>query len=257
LGFLVDNSKGLVASLTDKDNFEDSDGGIWLRERYAELVPIILVDVVTCVETQRGLSASTFVALRASARSVVAMNAPLPTVLSGGVPALHVFGAFLEANSEEINSLDRSAWLSRGSILALKIGAYWAEEWAHAQRTPAEERAGKSLDPAPGGTSHIDLVAVPGHLAQPALDMVLLAAQGQSNDQIARSTDYSPQAVKWHLGRAMRTWNVCNRASLIASALLRGAIRSPNDLAASDWRERRRKSRHETVTNERGVEGQG
>ncbi|XTR53361.1 LuxR C-terminal-related transcriptional regulator [Pseudarthrobacter sp. So.54] len=55
--------------------------------------------------------------------------------------------------------------------------------------------------------------------------MVLLAVQGQSNEKIAQETDYSPQAVKWHLGKLMRDWNVRNRTGLVTAALLRGVIR--------------------------------
>lgn len=67
-------------------------------------------------------------------------------------------------------------------------------------------------------------MSVPGSVAGPVLEMIALVASGRSNEQIAGETDYSPQAVKWHLARLMRLWKVDNRASLVAVALVRGVL---------------------------------
>ncbi|MGX9899497.1 response regulator transcription factor [Arthrobacter sp. SA17] len=72
--------------------------------------------------------------------------------------------------------------------------------------------------------------------------MVALLAAGRSNEQIAEALDYSPQAVKWHLARIMRSWKVGNRAALVSVAFLRGALCAkrahlPPD-STSDWKER-------------------
>jgi DNA-binding CsgD family transcriptional regulator len=56
--------------------------------------------------------------------------------------------------------------------------------------------------------------------------MLALTAHGLSNDEIARATSYSRQAVAWHLGRLMRTWNAPNRTALVSVAFVRGVIRT-------------------------------
>lgn len=234
MGFLVEHCSELESSLLHPQNFEHSPSGQWLAERYREIVPVILPDVLHCLDTGEPLAPRSVAAVRTSAEGILAGRVPLHTVLHGGIPALRVFAAFLQPHHSRLTSAELASILGRASVVATELGACWAHAWSSAPSRAASTAASTagSSEPAagvPAGADtevHVpDLIAVPGHLDDADLDMVLLAAQGRSNEEIAQATAYSPHAVKWHLGRAMRTWNVRNRASLITTALLRGALR--------------------------------
>ena len=238
MGFLVEHCSELESSLLHPQNFEHSPSGQWLAERYREIVPVILPDVLHCLDTGEPLAPRSVAAVRTSAEGILAGRVPLHTVLHGGIPALRVFAAFLQPHHSRLTSAELASILGRASVVATELGACWAHAWSSAPSRAASHTgsaavsAAGSSEPAadvPAGADtevHVpDLIAVPGHLDDADLDMVLLAAQGRSNEEIAQATAYSPHAVKWHLGRAMRTWNVRNRASLITTALLRGALR--------------------------------
>jgi DNA-binding CsgD family transcriptional regulator len=78
----------------------------------------------------------------------------------------------------------------------------------------------------PEGEPELDLVARAPDLDDVEERMLALTAYGMSNDEIARATSYSRQAVAWHLGRLMRSWNAPNRTALVSVAFVRGVIRS-------------------------------
>jgi DNA-binding CsgD family transcriptional regulator len=254
VGFLVDNSSELEAALLKPHNFEPSPSGQWLAERYQEIVPLILPDVLNCLDTGEPLSRDSVAVVRGSAEATIIAEVPLRTVLHGGIPALRVFTAFLQPHHSHLSTADLSTILGRASLVATELAACWAQAWSELRRstTPVPEplaatqqttssttspphtndtsdtngsAGSKGPEESDGAAVSLDLVAVPGHLDSGDLNMVLLAAQGHSNEEIAVATAYSPHAVKWHLGRVMRLWKVRNRASLITTALLRGALR--------------------------------
>ncbi|WP_235436406.1 LuxR C-terminal-related transcriptional regulator [Arthrobacter sp. RIT-PI-e] len=239
MGFLVDRSSELETALLQPQNFEPTHSGQWLAQRYQEIVPLILPDVLNCLDTGEPLSRNSVEVVRGSAQAVIVADVPLRTVLHGGVPALRVFSAFLKPHHSHLSTAELSTILGRASLVATELAACWAQAWSelHRSGTPSTEvsavppRGTRGVKNADAGATDdsvatpLDLVPVPGHLDGGDLNMVLLAAQGHSNQEIAHATAYSPQAVKWHLGRVMRLWNVRNRASLITTALLRGALR--------------------------------
>ena len=107
---------------------------------------------------------------------------------------------------------DLAVVLGRAALISHELGACWVEVFAGSESSTD----GDSLD----------LIAVPGEVESPALEMLILAATGQSNEQIADATDYSVHAVKWHLARVMRSWRVGNRAALVSVAFARGVLTS-------------------------------
>lgn len=246
---LSDHCEELVQALTRADVFAPTSEGVWLAERYREIVPAILPDVLKCLDSGEPLAATSVDAVRRSATSICTAEIPLRTVLHGGVPALRVFTAFLQSHHSVITAARMATLLGRASLVATELAACWAASWARADlrsssawdssaealeatTTPSGNTtpSGKGAPAAEANGRLLALVPVPGQLEQPDLDMVLLAAQGQSNEEIAQETDYSPQAVKWHLGRLMRDWKVRNRTSLVTAALLRGVIRPRSGL---------------------------
>jgi DNA-binding NarL/FixJ family response regulator len=240
---LRDHCEELMEALTCTDTFASTADGVWLSERYLEIVPAILPDVLRCLDTGDPLAATSVEAVRESATSILTAEVPLRTVLHGGVPALRVFTAFLQSHQSVMTAAHMATLLGRASLVATELAACWAASWAKEfERTTSPERSGDGAiheDPlettagpagaittAPSRSDNVlAVVPVPGQLEQPDLEMVLLAAQGQSNEEIAKQTDYSPQAVKWHLGRVMRDWKVRNRTSLVTAALLKGVIK--------------------------------
>ncbi|WP_055766546.1 helix-turn-helix transcriptional regulator [Arthrobacter sp. Leaf234] len=240
---LSDHCEELVEALTRTDVFAATAEGVWLSERYREIVPAILPDVLRCLDTGDPLASTSVEAVRQSARTMLTADVPLRTVLHGGIPALRVFTAFLQSRHSLIPAARMATLLGRASLVATELAACWAASWAKGVERPSDTgscRDGNSPESAPkrvsvpaarsspvaiGADEVLAVIPVPGQLEQPDLDMVLLAAQGRSNEEIAQKTDYSTQAVKWHLGRVMREWKVRNRASLATAALLKGVIR--------------------------------
>ena len=227
MGFLLNHREELESALLRPQNFDASPSGQWLAERYREIVPEILPDVLHCLDTGQPLTNGSVAAVRESAQNIIAANVPLLTVLHGGIPALRVFTAFLQPHHPRLSRSELSKMLGRASLVATELGACWAQAWSTTPSVAERPYSGAAplLDAENDPAAALDLVAVPGYLEGADLEMIRLAAQGQSNEEIGRATDYSPHAVKWHLGRAMRAWNVRNRASLITAALLRGALR--------------------------------
>jgi len=189
----------------------DDPHGCWLRDRYAEIVPMVLPDVLRSVETGIALTTASRQAIRQSAMRARQSDIPLTVVLRGAVPAMRAFGVFVQSWDHAFDARELAVVMGRASLIALELGACWAEAWLGDAPRPID---GDSLE----------LVAVPGEVKSPALEMLALAASGRSNDQIAEETAYSPQAVKWHLARIMRAWRVSNRAALISVAFVRGVV---------------------------------
>lgn len=201
----------LVALMMGASEF-DHDHGAWLRDRYAEMIPIVLPDVLGCIETGDALAESSRTAIRSSAAAMSTADIPLAVALRGAVPGVRVFAAFILSHFPTLGPCDLAVVLGRAALISHELGACWVEVFA-------------------GGEAHVDgenldLVGVPGDVESPALEMLALAAAGHSNEQIAGETDYSVQAVKWHLARTMRTWRVGNRASLVSVAFVRGVLTS-------------------------------
>ena len=189
--------------------------GPWLFERYREIVPIVLPHALHALSTGVRIAPEAVEAVRASAAAMRGSRVPLSVVLRGSVPALRVFGAFIQARETTLGRQDLTVLMGRAALLAGELGASWAEAWADARSTPLPRAA-------EGGAPVF--VAVPGTIASPALEMLAFAASGLSTEQIAEETDYSPQAVKWHLARLMREWKVDTRTSLVAVAFARGVL---------------------------------
>jgi DNA-binding CsgD family transcriptional regulator len=209
----------LMRVLTSSELFrhessDNPDDLLWLRERYAEIVPTVLPDAIRSISTGESLSTRACDCIRASALAARGRDIPLSGALRGGVPALRAFAAFVQAVDSTFTLRESTVIMGRAGLIAQELGACWVESW----------RA-TGVDPLTDGST-VELVAAPQHRPDddPALEMVALAASGQSTEQIATATDYSPQAVKWHLGRLMKSWNVANRSALVSMAFVRGAI---------------------------------
>ncbi|MDJ0319714.1 LuxR C-terminal-related transcriptional regulator [Pseudarthrobacter sp. PS3-L1] len=219
--FLVDRCADLQSALLMEEVFDQSPDGQWLFARYQEIVPAVLPDVLNCLDTGEPLARSSVEAVRSSAQSILTADIALLTVLHGGIPALRVFAAFLKPHHAELSATELATLLGRASVVATELAACWASAWSSVHgRSPAAQ-PGDPNEPA----DRMELVAIPGGVDDSALEMILRTAQGQTNEEIGRATDYSSQAVKWHLGRVMRSWKVTNRAGLVTAAFLRGTLR--------------------------------
>lgn len=208
---LVSHHDEIFASMMRSSYFEHAHGP-WLRDRYAEIVPVVLPDALRCIETGAALAESSRAAIRSSAAAVSSADVPLAVVLRGGVPAVRAFGGFMHGHLPALGPGDIAVALGRAALISHELAACWVEVFAADETTVDGE--------------NLDLVAVRGDVESPALEMLALAATGHSNEQIAIETDYSVQAVKWHLARVMRTWRVGNRAALVSVAFVRGVLTS-------------------------------
>jgi DNA-binding NarL/FixJ family response regulator len=84
-------------------------------------------------------------------------------------------------------------------------------------------------DPEPQGpTGPTNAPAVFAELTDREREMVVFAAHGMSNDEIARRLYLSPLTVKTHLNRAMSKLSVRDRAQLVVLAYQSGLVR-PED----------------------------
>lgn len=227
---LADRMDELTSAMLGSDRF-DAMGphGEWLRDRYKELLPAVLPNTLWCMETGSKPDPSSLAAIRASAQAMRNSTVPLSMMLRGGVPALRVFSAFMHGRETGLSARDLTVLMGRAALIAGELGACWVEAWADARR------ASTAVDATTDGDS-LDLVAVPGTVEQPALDMLALVAAGRSNEEIADATDYSVPAVKWHLARVMRTWKVDTRAALVSVALLRGVLVARRSVISQDDR---------------------
>ncbi|MBF4621401.1 LuxR C-terminal-related transcriptional regulator [Clavibacter sp. VKM Ac-2542] len=216
-------------------------GRDWLRLRYEEIVPLVLGSALSSVEHGRPLPASCLEDLRGVARrSAAEPDVDLSVALRGALPALRVFALVMQAAVAERNGMLIVA-MARASHVAHELGTCWVEAWAQHRAEDAARPAvpaavpvvvtvpGSAVaDPAaePQQEPELDLVARAPDLDDVEERMLALTAYGMSNDEIARATSYSRQAVAWHLGRLMRSWNAPNRTALVSVAFVRGVIRS-------------------------------
>ncbi|WP_146080061.1 helix-turn-helix transcriptional regulator [Clavibacter michiganensis] len=214
-------------------------GRDWLRLRYAEIVPLVLGPALSSVEHGRPLPASCLEDLRSVARrSAAEPDVDLSVALRGALPALRVFALVMQAAVAEKNGMLIVA-MARASHVAHELGTCWVEAWAQHRAEDAARPAvpaavpvvvtvpGPAVaDPAAEPEPELDLVARAPDLDDVEERMLALTAYGMSNDEIARATSYSRQAVAWHLGRLMRSWNAPNRTALVSVAFVRGVIRS-------------------------------
>ncbi|MFG6446473.1 LuxR C-terminal-related transcriptional regulator [Microbacterium sp. P07] len=182
----------------------------WLRERYAELVPAVLPDMLCAIGEGRPMSVAVLDRIRELAERARGDDVDRAVVLRAQAPAIRAFATLLQTADPGWTAQECTVLVGRAAILVQEAHAHWMEAWE------APELAAPS-------TETVAVVAVDGE-ADPALQMVGLAAIGQSTEQIAAATDYSTQAVKWHLGRLMRRWNAENRAALVTAAFLRGFL---------------------------------
>ncbi|WP_411698910.1 helix-turn-helix transcriptional regulator [Conyzicola sp.] len=186
----------------------------WLLQRYHEIAPVVLPDALRSIGTGEPLAAASLACIRASARSVRHTQVPVSVALRGAIPALRAFGAFFQSTRASLSLAETTVVVSRAGLLAHELGACWMEAWNAPETDPDAERSAIS----------VETVAASGEAADPAIEMVALVAAGQSTEQIAAATAYSPQAVKWHLGRLMRSWNATNRPALVSVAFMRGLL---------------------------------
>lgn len=201
-------------------------GHNWLRERYTEIVPIVLPAALRAVERGEPVDPECLDRLRrVAADRAEDPRVDLSVVLRGALPAIRVFALVMHtATRDHAGTVDRAARtmlaMSRASLVAHELGSCWAEAWSQ-ERGRAAATPATSVD-----AGEIDLVARAPGLDDSEERMLALAAQGLSNDQIASETSYSRQAVAWHLGRLMRTWKAPNRTALVSIAFVRGWIRT-------------------------------
>jgi DNA-binding CsgD family transcriptional regulator len=203
-------------------------GRDWLRHRYDEIVPLVLGPALVSVEHGRPLPAACLDDLRRVARrSAGQADVDLSVALRGALPALRVFALVMHAAAVERNGMLVVA-MARASHVAHELGTCWVEAWAGHRVRAAAMPAVVAADPLPAGPGDVelDLVARAPELDGVEERMLALTAQGLSNDEIARSTSYSRQAVAWHLGRLMRSWGAPNRTALVSVAFVRGVIRT-------------------------------
>jgi hypothetical protein len=210
----------LVELLVDADLFDHTPHGDWLRERYAEIVPVVLPDVMRCVGSGH-LSETSRACVRASADAHRSMDLPFSVTLRGGVPALRAFGALVQSFDPALTVTETTVLMGRAALIAQELGACWVEAWQAPEPMPDEQ--------VPDGRQPVAIVAkVPvaddAAESSPVFGMVAMAAEGASTEQIAAATAYSTQAVKWHLARLMKTWRVANRAGLVGAAFARGIL---------------------------------
>lgn len=237
LGLRLDARHDEFSDLLLDCSLEDvgATGRSWLRDRYAEIVPIVLGPALAAVEHGRPVSASCLDELRAVARrSAACPDVDLAVVLRGALPALRIFSLVMHsASGGQAGALVLA--MARASQVAHELGTCWAEEWArHRPRLVAAPPGGgpggaggpQPPPAAPGPDVVLDLVADAPDLDDVERQMLTLTAYGLSNAEIARETAYSRQAVAWHLARLMRTWSAPNRTALVSVAFVKGVIRS-------------------------------
>jgi hypothetical protein len=196
----------------------------WLLERYREIVPVVLPDALRSIGTGEPLARESLECIRASAASVRHTHVPVSVALRGAIPALRAFGAFFQSIGSSLSLAAATVIMSRAGLVAQELGACWMEVWNAPESDRDAERS--TLAVVAAGSADAD---------DPALGMVALVAAGQSTEQIAAATAYSPQAVKWHLGRLMRRWNAANRPALVSVAFRRGLLithrRAPDEMS--------------------------
>lgn len=201
-------------------------GHDWLRERYAEIVPIVLPAALRSVERGEPVDPACLARLRAVAADCAEdPRVDFSVVVRGALPAIRVFALVMHtAARDHTGSVDRATRtmlaMSRASLVAHELGSCWAEAWSE------ERRRGTATSAPPVDLGAIDLIARAPGLDESEERMLALAAQGRSNDEIASETSYSRQAVAWHLGRLMRTWRAPNRTALVSIAFVKGWIRA-------------------------------
>ncbi|KZC94570.1 helix-turn-helix transcriptional regulator [Clavibacter tessellarius] len=202
-------------------------GRDWLRMRYAEVVPLVLPYALASVEHGRPLPPACLDALREDAgRNATRTDVELSVALRAALPALRVFALVMHAAAAERRGVLIVA-MARASHVAHELCTCWVESWmGHRSRVAAASRAVVADPPRADEDVELDLVARAPDLDHVQERMLALTAHGMSNDEIARATSYSRQAVAWHLGRLMRTWNAPNRTALVSVAFVRGVIRT-------------------------------
>ncbi|MBT1624218.1 helix-turn-helix transcriptional regulator [Curtobacterium flaccumfaciens pv. oortii] len=206
------------------------DGHDWLRRRYAEIVPLVLPAALRAVERGEPVDRECLAQLRAvAAASAEDPRVDVSVVLRGALPAIRVFALVMHtATRDHAVTLDHAGRtmlaMSRASLVAHELGSCWAEAWAQQRRRSAGEAAAAVT------TGEIDLVARAPGLDETEEQMLALAAQGLSNDEIAKETAYSRQAVAWHLGRLMKSWKAPNRTALVSVAFVKGWIRARREV---------------------------
>ncbi|WP_043674312.1 helix-turn-helix transcriptional regulator [Clavibacter michiganensis] len=207
-------------------------GRDWLRMRYEEIVPLVLPSALASVEHGRPLPPACLDALREVARRNAAQpDVDLSVALRGALPALRVFALVMHAAAAERDATLVVA-MARASHVAHELGTCWVEAWAGHRSQEAAAPAVVADPPGADEDVELDLVARAPDLDDVEERMLALTAHGMSNDEIARATSYSRQAVAWHLGRLMRTWNAPNRTALVSVAFVRGVIRTRRDRRA-------------------------
>lgn len=224
LGLALDERCDEFARLLATPPFDGirPEGQAWLHRRYDEIVPVVLPAALRAVEHGTPVEPACLRELRAlAARSADDPDADMAVALRGALPALRVFTVVMRTASREHAGRTMLA-MGRASIVAHELGTCWVEAWVHQRRRP---RTLVTADEAQA-PSAIDLVAeVPGAEATEQ-QMLTLAAKGLSNDEIARETAYSRQAVAWHLARLMRACGAPNRTALVSMAFVRGWMRA-------------------------------
>lgn len=230
LGLHLDHRVHEFSLLLQDPPFDDiePETRAWLRARYAEIVPVVLPAALRAVERGGPISPRCLTELRGVAiRSANEPGATFSTALRGSYPALAVFSAVMfelqpARPSQVVLAMTRATWVAH------ELGSCWVESW---NRERARlDRAQGSLVPVGAVVAEgvveapVELIATGPELDETEQHMLTLTAYGLSNDDIAKQTNYSRQAVSWHLGKLMKAWNVQNRTALVAAAFVRGVL---------------------------------
>lgn len=196
----------------------------WLRERYAEIVPVVLPAALRAVEHGTSIDPEALAQLRRIAGECPPPPARDPSViLRGGAPALTVFALVVQTAARQDVQLAALA-MGRAALVVMELASSWAETWWRRSTADADAR---SVTAGPVASAEELVLVATGAAGASGLDgsdeqILVLAAQGLSTAKISRRTAYSTQAVAWRLGRLMRTWNAPNRTALVAFAVAEG-----------------------------------
>lgn len=215
---LLCHSDALARALVTPELFTGSAeyDGPWLRERYLEIVPVILPDALNSIVTGERLSTAALERVGASAAGLRQADIPFTAAVRGGVPALRAFAAFVQTLDLQLSFGDTVLLMGRAALIAQELGACWVEVWRASAPRSLDDGSTFEVDP-DGRTADLDP-------SGSELEMIALTAAGHSTEEIATATRYSSHAVKWHLSRVMRAWKVGNRPAMIASAFVRGVL---------------------------------
>jgi DNA-binding CsgD family transcriptional regulator len=195
--------------------------GKWVQEQYILLAPAVLEEALRCAEAGEQVSPALHDAIQHAARAAAVVDIPMSVIVRGGIPALQSIAHVIAREAGTPSRSETALFMGRASLVAWELSAVWWESWSQTRREENGRESGSLVD---GQSLDIVAVGTSDGLPGSSLEMLALAANGASTEEIADATSYSPQAVKWHFARAMKAWKVSNRTALVSIAFLRGVL---------------------------------